>query len=198
MRISIDRARSRRARRTSRVRSIGRCGLEQLEGRALLSSAAFQVTSDWGSGFGGQITITNTQATAVSNWSLSFNWDRSITSIWDGTVSSHSGNAYTIANAGWNATIPAGGSVSFGFNGSPGNVGSDVPTGYKLDGVAIGTGALPSMNINNVTVNDGTSGATAAFTVSLSQAATRRSPSATRRPTARRTPAPTTRPSRVP
>ncbi len=172
MRISIDRAGSRRARRTSRVRSFGRCGLEQLEGRALLSSAAFEVTSDWGSGFGGQITITNTQSVAVSNWSLSFNWDRAITTIWDATVASHSGDQYTIDNAGWNATIPAGGSVSFGFNGSPGNVGTDVPTGYKLDGVAIGTGAMPSISINNATVNDGTSGATAAFTVSLSQAST--------------------------
>ena len=43
-----------------------------------------------------------------------------------------------ITNAGWNATIPAGGSVSFGFNGSPGNVGTDVPTGYTLNGVALG------------------------------------------------------------
>ena len=110
----------------------------------------------------------------MSNWTLSFNWDRAITSIWDGVVASHSGNTYTIKSAGWNATIPAGGSVSFGFNGSPGDVGSDVPTGYKLDGVAIGAAAPPSLSINNVTVNDGSAGAKAVFTVSLSQAATRR------------------------
>jgi hypothetical protein len=151
---------------------IGRCGLQQLEGRALLTSAAFAVTSDWGSGFGGQITITNTQATAVSNWTLSFTWDRTITSIWDGTVSSHTGNQYVITNAGWNASIPAGGTASFGFNGSPGNVGSDVPSSYALNGVAIGSSTAPSISIDNVSVNDGTAGATAVFAVTLSKAAT--------------------------
>jgi hypothetical protein len=55
--------------------------LERLEDRTMLSSSAFAVTGDWGSGFGGQITINNTQSTAVSNWTLSFSWDRSITSI---------------------------------------------------------------------------------------------------------------------
>ena len=138
----------------------------------MLTSAAFALTSDWGSGFGGQITITNTQTTAISNWTLSFNWDRAITSIWDGTVSSHTGNQYVITNAGWNASIPAGGTASVGFNGSPGNVGSDVPSSYALNGVAIGSSTAPSLSIDNVTVNDGTAGATAVFAVTLSKAAT--------------------------
>ena len=46
-----------------------------------------------------------------------------------------------------------------------------MPTGYALDGVPLGAG-VPSININNVTVNDGTAGNTAVFTVSLSQAST--------------------------
>ncbi len=62
--------------------------------------------------------------------------------------------------------------MSFGFNGSPGNVGSDVPTNYVLNGVALGAG-VPSLNIDNVTVNDGTAGNKAVFTVALSQAATK-------------------------
>jgi hypothetical protein len=159
-----------RARR--RPRWIGQGGLEQLEGRALLTSAAFALTSDWGTGFGGQITITNTAATAVSNWTLSFQWDRAITSIWDGTISSHTGNDYVITNAGWNASIPAGGTASFGFNGSPGNVGSDVPVDYALDGTAIGSSTAASLSIDNVTVEDGTAGASAVFEVALSKAAT--------------------------
>ncbi len=166
----IGRARSVRGTRAPRVRRIGREGIERLEARTLLTSAAFAVTSDWGSGFGGQITIDNTGPAAVSNWSLSFTWDRSITSIWDGVIASHAGNAYTINNAGYNATIPAGGSVSFGFNGATGNVGSDVPTGYKLDGAAIGSGNAPTLSIDNITVDDGPSGATAVFDVSLSPA----------------------------
>src|SRR3954466_2623988 len=79
--------------------------LEALEGRALLTSAAFALTADWGSGFGGQISITNTQATPVTNWRLAFDWDRSITDIWDATIVSHLGNHYVIQNGGWNGTI---------------------------------------------------------------------------------------------
>ncbi len=150
-------------------------GLDRLEERTLLSSAAFEVTSDWGSGFGGQITITNTQSTAVGNWNLSFTWDRQITQIWDASIVSHTGDQYTITNAGWNASIPAnGGTVDFGFNGSPGNVGTDVPTSYSLNGAPLGSGSgtTPSLGINNVTVDDGVSGATAVFAVTMSRAST--------------------------
>ena len=139
---------------------------------SLAATAAFEVTSDWGTGFGGQITLTNNGTTPINNWTLDFNWDRSITDIWDASVSSHTGTQYAITNAGWNSTIAAGGTVSFGFNGSPGNVGTDVPTNYVLNGVALGAG-LPSLNINSVSVNDGTAGTTAVFTVTLSQAATK-------------------------
>ncbi len=158
--------------RQTRRTGIGLARLDRLEDRTMLSSASFEATSDWGSGFGGQITINNTQSTAVSNWTLSFTWDRSITSIWDASIVSHTGTTYVITNAGWNSTIPADGSVNFGFNGSPGNVGSDAPSAYKLNGVSIGSGSTPTLSINNVTLNDGASGATAAFTVSLSPAST--------------------------
>ena len=72
----------------------------------------------------------------MTNWSLSFDWDRSITQIWDGTISSHVGNHYVIKNVGWNATIAPAGTAAFGFNGSSGNVGNDVPANYALNGVA--------------------------------------------------------------
>ena len=156
--------------RGRRLRSVARC-VERFEDRVMLSSAAFALTSDWGSGFGGQITISNTQTAAVSNWTLSFNWDRSITQIWDGSIVSHTGNQYVITNAGWNGTIAPGGTAEFGFNAGPGNVGTDVPTSYALNGVALGGAVLPSLSINNVSVNDGAAGATAQFTVTLSKAA---------------------------
>src|SRR5580700_6159479 len=116
--------RAARRERRRRVRRFARA-VESLEGRVMLSSAAFAATSDWGSGFGGQITIANTQSTAVNNWRLSFDWDRSITQIWDGSIESHTGNQYVITNAGWNSTIAPNGTAEFGFNGSPGNVGTD-------------------------------------------------------------------------
>ncbi len=92
---------------------------------------AFKVTTDWGSGFTGQITISNPTTAAMQNWQLEFDFAPSITTIWDATVASHVGNHYVIQNAGYNSTIAAGGSVSFGFNGSPGNV-TVGPTNYVL------------------------------------------------------------------
>ena len=62
----LERSRGQKRRIVRRI--VG--GLEAMESRVLLSSATFAVTSDWGSGFGGQITIANTQSTAVNNWTL--------------------------------------------------------------------------------------------------------------------------------
>ena len=93
----------------------------------------FQVTSNWGSGFTGQITAKNTSQQTINNWQMEFDFPVSITSIWDATIVSHTGNHYVIQNAGWNSTIAPGAAISFGFNGSPGNL-TVVPTNYLLHG----------------------------------------------------------------
>ena len=155
------------------------------------------MTSDWGTGFGGQITISNTQSTPISNWSLAFTWDRSIAQIWDGTITSHVGNQYVITNAGYNATIAGNGSAGFGFNGSAGECRNRRPDQLRAERCSPRAG-VPGLSINNVSVNDGSSGATAVFTVTLSQAATTpvtvsyatANGSAQPEPTSRRPPAP--------
>jgi len=107
--------------------------LERLEDRLAPAGPAlsFAVVNDWGSGFQAQITITDNLSTAVKNWSLSFNFDHAITNLWNGTIVSHTGNQYVVANAGYNATIAPGQSVTIGFLGSPGDV-TDQPTAYDL------------------------------------------------------------------
>jgi aryl-phospho-beta-D-glucosidase BglC (GH1 family) len=116
------------------------------------ASATFQVTNDWGTGFGAQITIANNQTTPITNWSLAFDFAPSIDSIWNAQIASHTGIHYVIANAGFNATIPVGGTVSFGFNGSPGSL-TVVPTGYILNGVALGQQTqTPSISVADTTV----------------------------------------------
>ncbi|HEY1600283.1 MAG TPA: cellulose binding domain-containing protein [Pirellulales bacterium] len=98
----------------------------------------FQLTSDWGSGFSGQITATNSSQQTISNWQMEFDFPISITSIWDATIVSHVGNHYVVQNAGWNSTIAPGGAISFGFNGGPGNL-TVAPTNYLLHGATSGT-----------------------------------------------------------
>ncbi|HEY2157205.1 MAG TPA: cellulose binding domain-containing protein [Isosphaeraceae bacterium] len=160
----------------SRARRGLRPAYEAMEVRLVPSgvNAAFAVTQDWGSGFQASITLTNTQATPVNNWSLAFDYAASIDQIWNATIVSHVGNHYVITGAAWDNILPAKGGVSFGFNGSPGHT-TAAPANYTLNGVPLssGGGNVPSVSINNVTVAEPTSGSTpVSFTVSLSAAAT--------------------------
>ena len=84
-------------------------------------SVSFTNTDDWGTGFTGSITITNTGKSAFRGWKLQFDFDGIIASnttndIWDAVIVSHIGRRYVIKNAKWNGVIGAGKRVSFGFN----------------------------------------------------------------------------------
>ncbi len=105
-------------------------------------SAAFTVTNDWGSGFQAGITLKNSGTSAVNGWTLEFDFPYAINSIWNAQIVSHTANHYVIEDAGWNATIAAGASVSFGFTGSPGGV-QGPPTGWVLNGVALAQATPP-------------------------------------------------------
>lgn len=91
----------------------------------------FKVSSNWGSGYTAQLTMRNTATTAVNNWVLEFDYGGTISSIWDAKIVSRTGNHYVIENAGYNSTIAAGGTMAFGFNGSPGGA-IIAPTNFLL------------------------------------------------------------------
>jgi alpha-L-arabinofuranosidase len=101
----------------------------------LSAKVTFADTNDWGSGFTGNLTLTNTGSSAINGWTLSFDFVGTISSIWNASITSKSGNRYTIANASYNAVINPGQSVTIGFNASPGHAAA--PTKYVLNGVAI-------------------------------------------------------------
>jgi hypothetical protein len=94
----------------------------------------FKVTSDWGSGYNGQITVRNSSPAALDNWQLEFDYAGTISSIWDAKITSRVGNHYVVQNAGYNKLLPAGGTVAFGFTASPGNVVAG-PTNFVLKNV---------------------------------------------------------------
>lgn len=89
------------------------------------ASAEFKVhlvhTSIWqenGLTNGGcEVTIYNTSSTDVDGWTLTATIpiNTEITSSWNGNITIDSKN-FTATNADYNSVIPAGGSVSFGFN----------------------------------------------------------------------------------
>jgi lysophospholipase L1-like esterase len=90
--------------------------------------------NDWGSGATVSITVKNNSTAALNGWTLewSFPGNQKITNIWSGSYTQN-GTKVTVKNQSYNATIPAGGSISFGFNIS--YSGSNTkPTGFTLNG----------------------------------------------------------------
>ncbi|MFJ9678902.1 glycosyl hydrolase family 18 protein [Streptomyces sp. NPDC101194] len=118
-------------------------GLASPAEAATSATATYLKKSDWGNGFEGQWTVKNTGTTALSSWTIE--WDfpsgTAVGSAWDATVTS-SGNHWTAKNLGWNGSVAPGASVSFGFNGT----GSGAPTGCKLNGASCDGGSVPGDN----------------------------------------------------
>ncbi|WP_326741556.1 glycoside hydrolase family 18 chitinase [Streptomyces sp. NBC_01768] len=118
-------------------------GLASPAEAATSATASFVKKSDWGSGFEGQWTVKNTGTTALSSWTIE--WDfpsgTAVGSAWDATVTS-SGTHWTAKNLGWNGSVAPGASVSFGFNGT----GPGAPSGCKLNGASCDGGSVPGDN----------------------------------------------------
>ncbi|MBD0362634.1 MAG: cellulose binding domain-containing protein, partial [Coleofasciculus sp. C3-bin4] len=136
-----------------------------------MNTVEFSLANDWGSGFTANMSIANNGNSNLSNWTLEFDAPFKITNIWNAEIDSQRGNHYVIRNLSWNATIPPSGSVSFGFNGNPGNV-TIKPSDYILNGEPLATpGVLPTLSINDVSIAEGNADTSAAsFNVQLSQA----------------------------
>ena len=94
------------------------------------------VSSRWSGGFTSQVEVHNTGDTVISPWELkwSFADQQQITNAWNARVT-QTGNEVSATPLDWNASIPPGGSVSFGFNGTATGSAAD-PTGFTLNGAA--------------------------------------------------------------
>jgi hypothetical protein len=104
------------------------------------ASVNFLVTSDWGSGFNGQVVIVNTSSQTLTNWSVSFQMTPAISTIWSAGIVSQSGGNYVI-NAGsstWNNSIAPGASATIGFSASP-SLGGVAPKNIGLSVQTVST-----------------------------------------------------------
>ncbi|MFM7111989.1 MAG: cellulose binding domain-containing protein, partial [Planctomycetota bacterium] len=102
----------------------------------LAAKGDLTVASDWGAGFTATVTLTNTGAKPIQGWTLAFDLPSAISNIWNASVVSRSGDRLTIRDASYNAAINPGASVSFGFNGSSGNLKTG-PANWNLNGSPI-------------------------------------------------------------
>jgi len=92
-------------------------------------------TSEWPGGFTANVTITNNGTVAVNGWTLAFSFpgDQKITNAWSAAVT-QTGAAVTAKNVDYDAAIPPGGSVQFGFQGTYTSNDSS-PTAFTVNGI---------------------------------------------------------------
>ncbi len=100
------------------------------------ASATFSKPADWGSGWEGRFTLTNGTGAAINGWRVEFDLPAGTTvgSYWDALLTKN-GQHNTFTDRGYNAAIPAGGSVTFGFLGNgPGSPQNCTFNGAPCDG----------------------------------------------------------------
>ncbi|MBB0233057.1 cellulose binding domain-containing protein, partial [Streptomyces calidiresistens] len=94
----------------------------------------YRVAGSWPGGFQGEVVVTNTGSSPVTNWSLgwTFPGNQTVTGLWGGGVS-QSGNTVTVTAPSWATTLAPNASASLGFladwSGS-----NPAPTSFTLNG----------------------------------------------------------------
>ncbi|GLH96479.1 cellulose binding domain-containing protein [Phytohabitans aurantiacus] len=81
-------------------------------------TAAYSVVSQWQGGFQGEVRVT-AGSSAIGGWTVTWTFGNGqrVTQAWNATVSS-SGSTVTARNVGYNGSLAAGASATFGFIGS--------------------------------------------------------------------------------
>jgi endoglucanase len=133
-------------------------------------SAAYSVSSDWGSGFTAAITVTDNGTTAITGWTLTYAYtgNQTLQSGWSGNWS-QSGQTVTVTNASWNGSLAAGASTSIGAN--FGYSGTNTAPASVTCTPAGGTSPPPPGAITASTSSLAvTQGSTGTFTLALSTA----------------------------
>nr|MCH9640539.1 cellulose binding domain-containing protein [Actinomycetes bacterium] len=125
-----------------------------------IASVSFVKSSDWGSGFNGDVTVTNTGTQALPDWQVEFDFDGDISSIWNAAIVSKTGNRYLVQGANWNSDVAAGSSTAFGFTATAGT-----PSNFALAGTAIPDDpdpapepGTPLLSVSNTSIDEGNSG----------------------------------------
>jgi hypothetical protein len=98
-----------------------RCALLLASLSLCLSAASwadcnYTIINNWGSGFTGEIKVTNNTNQTVNGWSVSWKDSATITNAWNANLSGS--NPYTATALSWNGTLAPNASASFGFQGT--------------------------------------------------------------------------------
>ncbi|GAA1416348.1 cellulose binding domain-containing protein [Catellatospora coxensis] len=97
--------------------------------------------SVWATGYGADVTITNTGDAPATGWTVAFDLPTgtTVSSSWS-SVRAQSGQRYSFTNVSWNGTVNPGASQTFGFNAA----GIGTPAGCTVNGASCTGGPGPS------------------------------------------------------
>ncbi|GAB3208358.1 glycosyl hydrolase family 18 protein [Marinactinospora thermotolerans] len=89
---------------------------DTVEGRVTVTQTE---NSRWPSGYQAQITITNGTDAPLADWAIEFALPEGakVHQMWNATLETDA-DGYTVTPPRWGATVPAGGSYTFGYNGA--------------------------------------------------------------------------------
>ncbi|MEV4412062.1 cellulose binding domain-containing protein [Catellatospora sp. NPDC049609] len=106
----------------------------------VLTATVTQV-STWGTGYGADVTITNSGDATATGWTVAFDLPAgtTVSSSWSSTRT-QTGQRYTFVNVSWNGTLNPGASQTFGFNAA----GLGLPLNCTVNGAACAGGPAPS------------------------------------------------------
>jgi endo-1,4-beta-xylanase len=114
-------------------------------------SVAYAAPSQWSGGFTAAVTVTNL-GDAVDGWTLTWSYaaGQQVKEAWNAQVS-QSGAQVTSRNVSYNASIPSGGKVEFGFNGSLNGTDNPAPASFSLNGTTCTGGVDPNPTTTTTT-----------------------------------------------
>lgn len=102
-----------------------------------LIKVEYVLYSDWGSGYSAALKITNLSAKTIEDWTIDFDFARSISNLSCGKILAQNGTHYTIQNDGYTQNLSAGQTIQLGLGGS-GGVAADVPTNCNVKQIVSG------------------------------------------------------------
>lgn len=102
----------------------------------------FNVTSDWYTGFNGEITINNTSDEPIEAWTLTVDGNYDITNVWNAKLLSQNEHTYEFANQLWTTPIKPGESAAFGFTADKSATLNAATENYRLTAVVVGDTTL--------------------------------------------------------
>src|SRR6266567_2937219 len=126
--------------------------LSSASAASLGCSVTYSTQSQWSDGFVANLVLSNTGASAINGWTLTFTFpgDQKVTNAWSATVTQSGENVTAVAES-YNANIAAGATTNLGFQGTWTTSPTPTPTTPTASPTPTSTGtssAAPQLHVS--------------------------------------------------